>query len=213
MNDNFLEFAKSRRSIRKYDETEIPKEDIEYFINAASTAPSGCNSQCWHFIAVKSKDLIKKLSDIVELKVKDFYKSDNINMSDEYLKNKSKSITFFKNAPLVILVFMNHLEYYDKKGIEFFKAEGYSYREMMDFLSFPDVLSIGAAVQNMLLAIHEKGYGACWMNDPVIAEKEIKSLFEISDELRLISIIPVGKSAYNPRDKELKPLKTVLEIK
>lgn len=43
--ENFYELASKRRSIRKYEDTGIPLNDIEYFIKSAITAPSGCNSQ------------------------------------------------------------------------------------------------------------------------------------------------------------------------
>ena len=59
MND-FLDLASTRRSIRKYQDKDIPNEDIQYFIDAAVSAPSGCNSQCWRFIAIKDKDIIIK---------------------------------------------------------------------------------------------------------------------------------------------------------
>ncbi len=82
----------------------------------------------------------------------------------------------------------------------------------MDHLGYPDVISVGAAIQNMLLAIHEKGYGAVWMNDPVVGESAIKELLQIKEEQRLISVIPVGMPAYNPREKQYKELDDVFQI-
>ena len=73
------------------------------------------------------------------------------------------------------------------------------------------MLSVGAAIQNMLLAIHQKGYGACWMNEPVIAAKEIHTLLNVPEEHRFISLIPVGDPAYIPRHKDMKPFDEIFK--
>ena len=44
------------------------------------------------------------------------------------------------------------------------------------------------------------------------SEKEIKAALNIPEEHRLMSVIPVGKSAYKPREKAMKPMDEVLEI-
>jgi nitroreductase len=208
--ENFYDLASKRRSIRKYEDKEIPQSDIEYFIKSAVTAPSGCNSQCWKFVAVKNKDVINQLSEAVVEANNTFYE----NMVDDkiYIERKGKAATFFKNAPLVIAVFMSKLEYYDPKTTEIFYKKGYDHTSMMSEMSYPDVLSIGAAVQNMLLAIQEKGYGACWMNEPAIAGKRANSILGVSDELKFMSLIPIGYPAYTPRNKTLKDFNQVLKI-
>lgn len=213
MSATIYELSHTRRSIRKYKETTIPIEDIEYFIQTAMTAPSGCNSQCWHFVAVREAELIQEIADAVADRARAFYGGSEVDFTEEFLANRAKATSFFRNAPLVIFVFMDKLEYHDSRVTQFFTAAGMDHRQMMDYLGYPDVLSIGAAIENMLLAIHEKGYGACWMNDPVVAEQEIKRLLQVDAERKLISVIPVGVSAYQPRPKALKPLNEVLEIR
>ena len=84
---------------------------------------------------------------------------------------------------------------------------------MLDALAYPDILSVGAAVQNMLLAITEKGYGACWMNDPVVGEPKIKTLLNVRDDLRLISVVPIGVPNYIPQGKKLRSMSEVIEYR
>lgn len=59
-----LEEIKSRRSIRKYIANK-PVEDkkITELIESARLAPSGSNTQPWHFIVVKSDLTRKKLAE------------------------------------------------------------------------------------------------------------------------------------------------------
>lgn len=210
---DFYSLASTRRSIRKFRDTPIPKEDIQYFVDCAVTAPSACNSQCWNFVAVTDKELIAKIADAVGEEAKRFYANETVDTSESFLESRAKAITFFKNAPLVFFVFLDKMEYYDNRVVKIFQEKGYDDRQMLDYFGNPDVLSVGAAIQNMLLAIHEKGYGAVWMNDPVIAQKQIKELLQIKSEQRLLSVIPVGIPAYTPREKPYKPLDEVFELR
>ncbi len=213
MENNFYGLASKRRSIRKFTDKPVPREDIEYFISCAVNAPSGCDSQCWHFVAVENKELITELGNETAKAAREFYGSGYSGATEEFLTAREKAVSFFKNAPLVIFVFLDKVKYYDERAVAAFTEKGYSYREMIDKLGYYDILSIGAAIENMLLAIAEKGYGACWMNDPAIAQDRLKGLLGAGGNLQLISVIPVGEPRYFPRKKQLKPLNTILEFK
>jgi nitroreductase len=210
---NFLELASGRRSIRKYESRDIPDQDVEYFIKAAVTAPSGCNSQCWRFVAIKDKAVMESLAQAVIRKTEELLAARKDLLTEQYMSSKKKMVSFFVNAPLVIAVFMTHLEYYDPIEISALEAQGYDQESIMRLFAYPDVLSIGAAVQNLLLAVHEKGYGACWMNEPAIAGEQINKILGIPAGQRFMSLIPIGFPAYTPKNKEMKPLSEVLELK
>ncbi len=213
MECNFLELAKKRRSIRKFTDKPVPREAVEYFISCAANAPSGCDSQCWHFVAVDDKVLIGKLADATAVSAREFYGENFSGATPEFLTAREKAVSFYQGAPLVIFVFLDKTKYYDDRVVQAFSEKGYDYRGMLDKLGCYDILSIGAAVQNLLLAIAEKGYGACWMNDPVIAEDKIKELLGVKNSLRLLSVVPVGEPKYSPREKVLKDVKSILEFR
>ena len=56
-----LEFIKERRSIRQYQEKEIPDNEIDMILEAGRWAPSGSNKQPWEFIVVKDKEKIREI--------------------------------------------------------------------------------------------------------------------------------------------------------
>jgi len=58
----FKEVIKKRRSIRKYKDIPVPKEQILEILEAARIAPSASHRQPWHFIVVEDKETIKKLA-------------------------------------------------------------------------------------------------------------------------------------------------------
>ncbi len=48
----------NRRSIRKYKDQKISKEDIDKILKAAMYAPSAMNLQPWHFIVIDDKAIL-----------------------------------------------------------------------------------------------------------------------------------------------------------
>jgi nitroreductase len=59
----FLEFLKSRRSIRCFKDEMISKDVIKMILEAGRWTPSASNRQAWRFIVIKNKEMIKKLSE------------------------------------------------------------------------------------------------------------------------------------------------------
>ncbi len=59
----FLDLVKKRRSTRKYLSNPVPRELIELCIEAATYAPTACNTQSWRFIVVEGdlkRELVEK---------------------------------------------------------------------------------------------------------------------------------------------------------
>jgi nitroreductase len=62
---NVMQFANvlvKRRSIRKFKDTPVPKEDLLKILEAARIAPSASNRQPWHFVVVEDKETKRKLA-------------------------------------------------------------------------------------------------------------------------------------------------------
>jgi len=60
---DFEEVICKRRSIRLFEERNVEDDIIRKVVEHASKAPSGGNLQHWEFIAVKNKELIKKITE------------------------------------------------------------------------------------------------------------------------------------------------------
>lgn len=54
----------NRRSIRKFENKEVPEEIVTILLHAAMNAPSACNQRCWHFVVVRNQDIKDQLSQI-----------------------------------------------------------------------------------------------------------------------------------------------------
>lgn len=136
-------FLNSRRSVREFEETDVPKEVVENLIKAASTAPSGAHKQPWTFVAVSGREIKKKIRAAAEAEEMDFYKN---RATEEWLKDLAPlgtnwSKPFLENAPWLIVVFK---KVYDKlpEG----RAKNYYVQE-----------SVGIASGFLISAIHNAG--------------------------------------------------------
>ena len=59
-----LQYILNRRSVRKYQPQKVPKDIITDLLKAAMNAPTACNQQCWHFVVIENKEILKDLSSI-----------------------------------------------------------------------------------------------------------------------------------------------------
>ena len=61
---DFLELVKQRRSVRKYEERPLSREQAEQILQAAVYAPSGGNNQNSHFLVIQDPECIQRLTKI-----------------------------------------------------------------------------------------------------------------------------------------------------
>jgi nitroreductase len=209
---DFSTLARGRRSIRKYEDKDIPNHEIEELIQIAVTAPSGCNSQCWRFVAVKDRAVIKQIETAVVDKIDEILHAKKKDLSEDYLTSRKKAATFFTKAPVVLAVFMTKYEFYDQILTSALNEQGFNNDDITKLYTQPDLLSVGAAIQNLLLAAHERGYGACWTNEAGIAGVKINEILGEPPEHKFISLIPIGVPAYTPREKKMKEIKEIFSV-
>ena len=58
----FDDVIETRRSIRKYKGTPVPRESLMKILEAARVAPSAAHRQPWHFVVVEDKETIEILA-------------------------------------------------------------------------------------------------------------------------------------------------------
>lgn len=138
-----------RRSIRKYTDEPVSKDDITAILEAGQWAPSGLNNQPWRFMIInKDDDRHDKLAECT----------------------KYSHIVRASQVCIVVLL--------EKESM---------YSEMKDHQS------VGACIQNMLLAIHALGLGAVWLGQ--IVNDQTASLGALGlneDEYELQAVLALG---------------------
>jgi nitroreductase len=177
-----------RRSHRLYKPEAPPRKVLERVIEAGLWAPSGTNLQAWEITVMAGK----VRDDFVEL-VSGAIKNLVPIMKKNQVPEKSQDLVmkFFKNlggAPVVIAVTIG--------------------RRPDDPANLANIQSGAALMQNMLLAAHAEGLGACWMTGAHSLEKEILKFLGKEDQ-QLLAITPIGYSAKEPpvpprKDREVR---------
>jgi len=59
-----LTCIRTRREIRDYLDKPIEEKHLQQILEAGRLAPSSKNSQPWHFVVIRNKDTLKKISDL-----------------------------------------------------------------------------------------------------------------------------------------------------
>jgi nitroreductase len=99
------ELLKNRRSIRDYEEKEVPVETVTDIIRESCLAPSSGNGQPWQFVVINRKETMKRLSD----ESKKNLLSDIAQNPDSPAKKyedilRNKEFNVFYNAPCLVYV-------------------------------------------------------------------------------------------------------------
>ena len=175
---------RDRRSIRKYNQKEIPKETILKILEAGRLAPSAKNRQPWHFVVLQGMkkdniaDLMEKYADFAE---KEDYEKQNCKSS---IRGTAKVI---KQAYVLILIF----------------------KDVDDNWIIGDNLSIGACVENMLLYATDIGLGSLWIRDTYCISKEMSELY--SKDKELSCAVALGYPEENPPMRPRKDLNSIVD--
>lgn len=199
-----LDIIKQRRSVRKFSPEPVDDKDIQKIIEAASMAPSATNSQNWRFIAVKTEEKRKELVKAIEDQIKEYSALIKSQRAYNEFNAYARFFTFFASAPLVLAVIKTP---YTSFSMRIMQRYGIS----PEALEAADAQGPSAAIQNMLLASHALGYGACWMTGPLIAKEKLEKVLNIESPDSLMALIPVGKTESTPAVPKRKPMEEIFE--
>lgn len=195
----------TRASVRQFTSEPVSLTDIKEMVRLASLAPSVNNYQPWQFIAITNKELMNRMGNAIREKIKSFPENQS-----KYAANVKKQVeffaTFFEDAPALVALCMSEYETVLEKGVEL------THDEVNLLRNSPDLQSAEACIQNLLLAAVDLGYGACWMSAPMMAKKELEALLDITEPLKLVSFVAMGRptKAVLPRNK--KPIDEMFRI-
>ncbi len=103
MTNETLECLKTRRSIRKYQKTQIKEEELQAILEAATYAPTGAGKQSPVIVVVQDPDLLHKISQMNAAvagmsNMDPFYGAPTVAI---VLADKTKAPTWMEDASLV----------------------------------------------------------------------------------------------------------------
>ncbi|MDY0082031.1 MAG: nitroreductase family protein [Ignavibacteriaceae bacterium] len=198
-----------RTSIRMFTDQKVPVEDIKEIVRRAGLAPSINNSQPWKFIAITNNVIIDQMGGIVQQKVLELFPHENIEEKMFAQAKVLKASTFFMDAPLLIAVEMSP---YKAIVEELLKGRELSLEDVNRLRNYPNIQSIGAAVENLILSAFDLGYGACWLSGLLIARDELEKLLGIKSPNILAACVAIGKPRETSQQREKKELNEIFKL-
>lgn len=188
-----------RRSIRKFDATPISREDIERIILAGTQAPSAKNRQPWRFVVVEGGAKTAMLHAMYQGLVRE-ENTPQLPDSAKYISGVRHTITIMEQAPTTIFI-INPLS----------KMDDFPRTWEARFYDVANTQSVGACIQNMLLAATDLGYGSLWNCDIFFAYKELSEWLGVREQI--VAAISFGFPAETPSARPRNNLAEMVEWK
>jgi coenzyme F420-0:L-glutamate ligase/coenzyme F420-1:gamma-L-glutamate ligase len=195
MNEAIQDIILTRRSIRRYQDRSIPREVLESVLNAATWAPSAHNRQPWRFAVVTSPETRKDLAQAMGNRLRSDLAADHV-PPEVIEKDASRSYSRITGAAALVIACMSMADmdrYPDER------------RNSAERLMASQ--STALAVQNLLLAAHEQGLGACWMCAPLFCPDVVSGVLELPADWEPQALITLGYPA-EQKQSTRKPLET-----
>ena len=178
--------VRGRRSVRAFDTRPVPKEIVEEAIAAAGWAPSPHGRQPWRFAVVESQERREALAEAMAETWRAQLRLDGQETAVVEARLE-KSRDRLRRAPVLIVVCL-YLE-----GLDAYPdADRQVAEETMA------VQSLGAAVQNMLLALYAAGVDGGWMCAPLFCPDVVGDALGLDAALIPHALIAVGYAASDP---------------
>jgi nitroreductase len=101
----YFELLKKRRSIRDFEEKDVPLDIISEIIKESCLAPSSANGQPWRFIIVNNRDVIKSLSDDSKINLLSYIEKNPDSPTKKYeVALRDPGFNVFYNAPCLVFI-------------------------------------------------------------------------------------------------------------
>lgn len=190
---DFWALIRGRRSIRRYRPEPVAQAVLEQLLLAASWAPSAHNRQPWRFCVVTQPETKLALSQRMGEQWRHELGADG---ADPALIERRVAISHTRMtsaaALIIAAVSMEEMDHYpdtQRNEAEWTMA----------------VQSVALACQNLLLAAHYYGLGACWMCAPLFAPVLVRDVLNLPGAWTPQALITIGYPA-EEKSKERVPI-------
>lgn len=192
---NVYDAIRTRRSLRRYDPRPIPRAVVEQVLDAGRWSPSAHNRQPWRFCVVENASTRAALADAMGARLADDLTRDNVPLA-ALAADVQRSRERLTGAAILIILCMSMRDMDVYRDVRRATLE----RTMA-------VQSVAMAGQNILLAAHEAGLGACWMCAPLFCADVVQGTLQLPDDWEPQGLLTLGYPAQT-REKTREALET-----
>ncbi len=178
----------ARRTVREFTAAPVPADAVNRAIAAAITAPAPHHSQPWRFVVVESEQARTALLDEMLAAWRADLADDGF--TPEQVARRVRRGEVLRRAPLIIvpcLVTDAAHAYPDDR------------RNAAERAMF--VVSMGAAVENLLVALAVDGLGSCWVSSTLFCREAAANALALPGDFEPMGAIGVGHPAAAPPER------------
>jgi F420 biosynthesis protein FbiB-like protein len=198
----------NRRTVRRYQQREVSREQLLQLLAAARQAPSPHNSQPWRFVVLRrsaaayppdgTHPRVAALAAAMATRWREHLAEDG---QDEAViaQRLERSQQRIVQAPALVLVclFLGNQQHYPDAARQ--AAE-----------TTMATQSLGCAVQNMLLMARDTGLDTGWLCAPLFCPEVVRRVLALDAALIPHALITVGYAAEQPPARERLPLEDLV---
>jgi coenzyme F420-0:L-glutamate ligase/coenzyme F420-1:gamma-L-glutamate ligase len=189
-------FLAARRSIRSFRPDPIDRATLDSLVEAACIAPAPHHSRPWRFVTVVEDDAKRALADGMGDRWRIDLERDGVDAArvNELIASSYRKVS---GAPALVLGCLTW------KGLDRYPDERRRRAEWGMAL-----LSLGAAVENLMLAAADRGLASCWVAAPIFCPEEARDALELPSDWLPHALVLVGvpDPAYVGRVRPAVPL-------
>ena len=197
---DLLPVARGRQSVRRFQDRPVPRAALDALLEAARWAPSPHGRQPWRFAVLTRAEPKARLAAAMGEEWRTTLAQD-AEPPAVIAKRLATSRERIRTAPALILVclFLADLDTYPDAARQ--QAE-----EVMA------IQSLGAAIQNMLLAAYGMGLDTGWMCAPLFCPETVRAALDLDAALIPHALIPVGYLADPPKRRAHRPAEEMVVL-
>jgi coenzyme F420-0:L-glutamate ligase/coenzyme F420-1:gamma-L-glutamate ligase len=189
-------FIEARRSIRAFLPDPVPRADLDRLVEAACLSPAPHHSRPWRWVIVDTAESKAALAEGMGNRWRRDLDGDGTPAArvDELVAASHGKLT---GAPALVLGCLTW------EGLDRYPDEARQLAEWGMAL-----LSLGAAVENLMLAATDAGFASCWVAAPIFCPAEARDALALPRGWLPHALVLVGRPdpAYVSRDRPPVPL-------
>ena len=187
----------ARRSLRRYLPQPVPKALIEQILAAGTWAPSAHNRQPWRFAVVTTDEQKRHLALAMGAQLRVDLQADHV-PETVIAADVERSYDRLTAAPVLIVMNMTMAD-----------MDSYSDAARNQNEAIMAIQSTAMCGQNILLAAHSLGLGACWMCAPLFCPDVVRQALDLPEDWQPQGIITLGFPDQS-RERSREPLESRL---
>ncbi|MBP6016963.1 MAG: nitroreductase family protein [Candidatus Promineofilum sp.] len=192
---DMLELIRVRRSVRRYDSRPVAATLVDQLLEAAIWAPSAHNRQPWRFVVMHGAATKHQLATAMGEQLRRDLAADG-QPADFIERDVDRSYNRLTTAPLLILLSLTLAD-----------MDAYPDERRAGNEALMAAQSTAMAGQNILLAAHALGLGACWLCAPIFCPQTVRRTLDLPDDWQPQGLITAGYPA-EKKEKTRYPLGT-----